>query len=244
MEDIEDVVAAYDPLDSQLEHVPYDAIAALRDRCPVAALPSGYYLASRHDDVHDALRDGGPEVKVFSHEGKMRALGVVVPEEERLIGEVEGPAHTVLRQLLMSALHPRLVASAEPYILALSHELMDGIIAGGETTDLMAEYAVPIPSRVLAYVIGLPEEDYRRFRQWTVDVVNGPYPTQNGGPGGPGLKGAHPEFADYIDQQADDRRRHPRDDLLTRMVNGEVDGHKFSVTQIRSSLAHLIMAAR
>src|SRR6185436_8175385 len=127
---------------------PYDAIAEMRDRCPVAHLPSGFFLASRHDDVHEALRDGGPTVKVFSHEGKMRALGVVVPEEERLIGEVEGPAHTVLRQLLMSALHPRLVASAEPYIAKLSAELIDGIVAKGEA-DLMAEFAIPIPSRVL-----------------------------------------------------------------------------------------------
>ena len=241
MADIDEVVGGYDPLDSELEHVPYEAIAALRDRCPVAALPSGYYFASRHDDVHEALRDGGPVVKVFSHEGKMRALGVVVPEEERLIGEVEGPRHTVLRQLLMSSLHPRLVAGSEPYIADLSAELMDAIMAKGEA-DLMAEYAVPIPSRVLAYVLGLPEEDYRKFRQWTVDVVNGPYPTQNGGPGGPGLKGAHPEFADYIDQLAEERRQRPRDDLLTRMVNAEVDGERFSVSQIRSSVAHLIMA--
>jgi cytochrome P450 len=65
---------------------------------------------------------------------------------------------------------------------------------------------------------------------------------QNGGPGGPGLKGAHPEFADYIDALADERRRQPQDDLLSRMVTAEVDGQTFSVTQIRSSLAHLIMA--
>jgi cytochrome P450 len=95
---------------------------------------------------------------------------------------------------------------------------------------------------VLAYVLGLPEEDYKQFRQWTVDVVNGPYPTQNGGPGGPGLKGAHPEFAEYIDALADARRRDPRDDLVTRLVNAEVDGERFSVSQIRSSIAHLIMA--
>jgi cytochrome P450 len=58
----------------------------------------------------------------------------------------------------------------------------------------------------------------------------------------PGLKGAHPAFADYIDGLADERRRHPQDDLLTRMVNAEVDGQKLSVSQIRSSVAHLIMA--
>jgi cytochrome P450 len=181
MTDVHDVAADYDPLDSSLEHVPYDAISTLREQCPVAALPSGFFFASRHDDVHEALRDGGPVVKVFSHEGKMRALDVVVPEDERLIGEIEGPKHTLMRQLLMSSLHPRLVASCEPYIDELSKELIEDIVTKGEA-DLMAEYAIPIPSRVLAYVIGLPEEDYRRFRQWTVEVVNGPYPTQNGGP--------------------------------------------------------------
>jgi hypothetical protein len=49
----------------------------------------------------------------------MRALGVDVPDDERLTGEIERPRHTVLRHVLMTALHPRLVARAEPFVWTL-----------------------------------------------------------------------------------------------------------------------------
>jgi len=237
----EALLSRYDPFANASGDVPYALLHEWRARLPIAMLPTGYYFASRHDDVHAALRDGGPAVDVFSHEGKMRALDVVVPEEERLIGEVEGPRHTKLRKLLMTSLHPSLVTQVRDYLEKLCDTLLDDLLARGGG-DLVADYAVPIPSRVLARVLDLPESDYVLFRQWTVEVVNGPYPTRNGGPFGPGLRGAVPEFADYIDRLAEERRRSPREDLLSRMVHAEVDGERFSPTQIRSSVAHLIMA--
>ena len=151
-----------DPFDSSLTDVPYDEIAEMRQQCPVAHLDSGFFFASRHDDVAAALKDGGPRVKVFSHEGKMRALDVVVPDDEQLTGEIEGPRHTRLRQLLMTALHQRLVAGSETFVRELSRSLLEGMIERGHA-DLVAEYAVPIPSQVLAHIIGLPREDFVRF---------------------------------------------------------------------------------
>lgn len=230
-----------DPFDSNLTEVPYGEIAEMRSRCPVAHLDSGFYFASRHDDVAAALRDGGPRVKVFSHEGKMRALDVVVPDDEQLTGEIEGPRHTRLRQLLMTALHQRLVAASEPFVRELSRSLLDDIIKRGRA-DLVADYAVPIPSQVLAHIIGLPREDFVLFRAWSEEVVSGDYATQNKSERGEGLKGAHPEFCAYIDDLAADRLANPRDDLISRMVHAEVDGSRFNITQIRSSIAHLIMA--
>ncbi|MEZ4332269.1 MAG: cytochrome P450 [Myxococcota bacterium] len=236
-----DLLARYDPFANGTGDVPYPLLHAWRARHPVAKLPTGYYFASRYDDVHAALRDGGPVVDAFSHEGKMRALDVIVPEEERLIGEIEGPRHTRLRRLLMSALHPSLVSDVRDFVEKLCDSLLDDLLVRGEG-DLVADYAVPIPCRTLARVFDLPDSDYRSFRAWTVAVVNGPYPTRNGGPFGPGLRGAVPEFADYIDRLAEERRRAPREDLLSRLVAAEVDGERFSPTQIRSTVAHLIMA--
>ena len=197
------LLARYDPFANGTGDVPYSLLDAWRERHPVAELPTGYFFASRYDDVHTALRDGGPFVDVYSHEGKMRALDVVVPDEERLIGEVEGARHTKLRKLLMTALHPSLVTNVKDFLEKLCDTLLDDLLARGEG-DLIGDYAVPIPSRVLARVLDLPESDYVLFRKWTVEVVNGPYPTRNGGPFGPGLRGAVPEFADYIDRLADE----------------------------------------
>ena len=139
----------------------------------------------------------------------MRALDVVVPDDEQLTGEIEGPRHTRLRQLLMTSLHQRLVAGSEPFVRELSRSLLDSMIERGHA-DLVADYAVPIPSQVLAHIIGLPREDFVRFRAWSEEVVSGDYATQNKSERGDGLQGAHPEFCGYIDDLADDRLANPR----------------------------------
>ncbi|HEX4082389.1 MAG TPA: hypothetical protein VHX40_05435, partial [Acidimicrobiales bacterium] len=78
-------LAEFDPYDNAPTEVAYDVMAELRGECPVARLDTGFWYFSRYDDVSAALKDGGARVKVFSHEGKNRATGVVVPEEQKLL---------------------------------------------------------------------------------------------------------------------------------------------------------------
>src|SRR5262249_31532486 len=151
----------------------------------------------RHDDVHLVLRDGGPRVKAFSHEGKMRALGVTVPDDERLTGEIEGPRHTVLRHVLMTALHARLVAGAEPFIRSLCERLIGELLRRG-SGDLVPDYSVPIPSLVFAHVVGLPEDEHDKFRAWSDEVIHGPT-AHNSAERWISLDEAHPEFTNYLD---------------------------------------------
>src|SRR4029078_8050884 len=83
-----------------------------------------------------------------------------------------------LRQLLMTFLQQRLVARSEPFVRELSRSLLASVTERGHS-DLVADYAVPIPSQVLAHIIGLPREDFVRFRAWSEEVVSGDYATQN-----------------------------------------------------------------
>jgi cytochrome P450 len=235
-------LAAFDPYDNAPTDVAYDVMAELRQECPVARLDTGFWYFSRYDDVAAALKDGGTKVKVFSHEGKNRATGVVVPENEKLLAEMEGPRHTWLRRLLQTALHPRLIASSEPYIEKLCNELIDNFGDGDAEVDLVTAYGIPVPCKVLAHVLGLPEEDHERFRVWSDEVLNGSYPALNRNERGEGLDGAHPEFSAYIDAISEDRRRHPRDDLFTRLVETEVDGERLTTTERRVLIAMLIIA--
>lgn len=232
----------FDPYDDRARHVDHDVMAELRTGCPVARLSSGYLYLARHEDVARALRDGGARVKAYSHAGKNRADGVVVPEDEQLLAEMEGPRHTRLRRLLQTALHPRLVAGAEPYVRALCNDLLDRIFAVEGEVDLVEAYAIPIPCKVLAHVLGLPEEDHERFRRWSDEVLAGTYPALNRTERGDGLHGGHPEFAAYIDAISEDRARNPRDDLFTRLVETEVDGERLSTTERRVLIALLLIA--
>ena len=235
-----DEPAFYDPFDNAPCPVAYDTLRELRQHCPVTQLPTGFYLATRHDDVHLVLRDGGPRVKAFSHEGKMRALGVSVPDDERLTGEIEGPRHTVLRHVLMTALHARIVAAAEPFIRTLCERLVDDLIGRGEG-DLVPDYAVPIPSLVFAHVVGLPESEHDRFRAWSDEVIHGPT-AHNSAARWISLDEAHPEFTACLDDLVRERTIDPRDDLISRIVHTDRDGVRLTPKQARTAIAHLIFA--
>jgi cytochrome P450 len=235
-----DETVSYDPFDSAPCPVAYDTLHVLRERCPVTQLTSGFFLATRHDDVHHVLRDGGPRVKEFSHEGKMRALGVTVPDDERLTGEIEGPRHTVLRHVLMTALHARLVARAEPFIRTLCERLITAVIANGGG-DLVPEYSVPIPSLVFAHVVGLPEDEHDKFRAWSDEVIHGPT-AHNSAERWISLDEAHPEFTEYLDALVRERTDNPSDDLISRIVHTDRDGVRLTPKQARTAIAHLIFA--
>jgi cytochrome P450 len=231
---------AFDPFDDH-QAVPWGYFSELRRSCPVMELPTEVLFLSRYEDVHDILRDGGERVRHFSHEGGMRAPGVVVPDEEKLINELDGARHTRRRKLLMTALHPRLVAAAEPYIRDLATRLLQPLLdAGGG--DLVTAWAQPLPGMVFAHVLGLPEQDYPRFKAWSDEVLAGTYPRLNRTERGEGLHGAHPELSAYIDALADDRRTRPRDDLITQMVNAEHHGECLSQTEVRVLVMHLLVA--
>jgi cytochrome P450 len=233
-------VTAFDPFDNA-QDIPWELFDELRAECPVARLSNGFYFFTRYDDVHEAVRDGGERIRNFAHEGGMRAPGVVVPEEEKLINELDGPRHTRRRRLLMSALQIRLIAGAEPYIRDLAARLLEPMLAAGGG-DLVPEFTEPLPGMVFAHVLGLPEHDYPQFKAWSDEVLADTYPTLNRTARGEGLHGAHPEFSAYIDGIADDRRREPRDDLFTHMVESEVDGDRLTQTEIRVTVSHLIIA--
>ncbi len=230
----------FDPFDDH-QPVPWDYFAELRRSCPVLPLPTAVLFLSRYEDVHEILRDGGERVRHFSHEGGMRAPGVVVPDEEKLINELDGARHTRRRKLLMSALHPRLIAAAEPYIRDLAARLLQPLLDSGGG-DLVTSWAQPLPGMVFAHVLGLPEEDYPKFKAWSDEVLSGTYPRLNRTERGQGLHGAHPELSRYIDALGDDRRARPRDDLISRIVNAGQDGERLSETEVRVLVMHLLIA--
>jgi cytochrome P450 len=234
---------SFDPLKAREEFIDHDLMATLRAECPVVKLPSGPYFVSRYEDVATVLRDGGLHCERFSHEGKYRDPGVFVPEEERLLVELEGRRHAILRKLVNSALHPRLVASMEPEAVQIANALIDQFVDRSDV-DLVAAYADPLPSRVFARLIGIPEEDELMLRGWSLEFVSEPHMRQNRTEKGESLADALPEFSAYINALCDDRAKHPRDDLFTHLLEAEEDGVRLNRSQILATLATIVAAAQ
>jgi cytochrome P450 len=228
-----------DPLNASAG-VPYDALAELRDRCPVSRTPSGAYFLARHDDVLAATKN----IEVF--QASFRAAGVVVPPEEQLISEIPEPRHGKIRRIINSAIAQHRISRVEPFIRTLCDELLDRIVARGGG-DLVADYVTPIPATVIAHLLGVDPEDHARFAQWSDLVVQSTYATKNrreDGADGEGLAGVAPDFTAYLDAMIAERKASadPPDDFVTRLINTEVDGERLTDLEMRTQLAFLLMS--
>jgi len=229
----------FDPYTRSGGEPDYESMAELRRGAGIARLPSGFWYLARYEECRRAFTDP----RTFSNQGGMRAPGVVVPREERMINEMDGPDHTRLRKLEQDTLNQTKFRTLEPAIRKLTEELLDAL-PRGRAVDLVPALTTPVPSIATALLVGIPPEDHPRFRAWSEEVCTGAWVTHNRTARGEGLHGGHPEFAAYIDAAVAARRRaaDPPDDLLTHMVRAESDGERMSGTEIRIALAHLIVA--
>lgn len=158
---------------------------------------------------------------------------------------LDPPQHTKLRAIVMRAFTPRAVAALAPRIEAISSELLDNL-GGREVIDLVADYATPLPVRVIAEMIGIPTDDHTTFAAWSHAIVNLSYSITGGEPGARATREyflVKDEIVQYLTALVDSRRRTPQDDLLTRLVNGEVDGERLTIDDITGFFQLLLSAA-
>ena len=132
------------------------------------------------------------------------------------------PEHTRHRKLISKALSPRSVRALEPQIRQITTELIDAFIDRG-SVDLIPEFAVPLPVTVIADILGVDRADIWTFKHWgdlmisgNIDLLTHERRRE--------VAHAVVELHDYFVPRIEERRRQPTDDLLSIMVNTEVDG--------------------
>ncbi|MYR83665.1 cytochrome P450 [Streptomyces sp. SID685] len=160
-------------------------------------------------------------------------LGRLVPErrefDEGALDRLDPPEHTALRKIVADAFTPRAIDALEPRIHAITKNLLDRV-ADRDGFDLIKDFAYPLPITVIAELLGIPESDHALLNGWidTMMSITSEFSF------GERDESAENELAVALDQvrhianylrgHAKDRRVHPREDLLTRLVEGEVDG--------------------
>lgn len=132
------------------------------------------------------------------------------------------PEHTRHRKLISKALSPRSVRALEPQIRQITTELIDAFIDRG-SVDLIPGFAVPLPVTVIADILGVDRADIWTFKHWgdlmisgNIDLLTHERRRE--------VAHAVVELHDYFVPRIEERRRRPTDDLLSIMVNTEVDG--------------------
>ncbi len=230
----------FDPLDAAAADN-LDGLARLRAEEPVHRCPGGAWFLSRYDDVLAATKD------VETFRASFREPGVVVPEEEQFINEIAEPRHGHVRRIINSAIAQHRIARVEPVARDLCNGLLDDLLPRSHAegrVDLVAGYSTPIPTTVIAHLLGAPVEDHHKWAEWSDEVVQGTYPTKYRTERGVGLEGAHPEFTAYVDAQIRVRREaeHPPDDFITRLLETEVDGRRLTDVEARTQLVFLFIS--
>ncbi|MGQ0802637.1 MAG: cytochrome P450 [Actinomycetota bacterium] len=216
-------------------------LAKLRKEGAVAPIAGGMHYVTRHAECREALRD----TESFSNASGMKAPGVEVPFEDRILGELDPPQHTAVRRVMVTALTPKVVHAAEPFIRDTAGALLDAVPVPG-SADLVAAFSVPLPNRVTVHLLGLPAGDADTIAAWAKELMVSEFPRTNRTERGEGFAAAFPDFAGYIDERVErrvgeiERGEDVPDDVLTRLVRLEVDGVRLTRRQLRALTRNLI----
>jgi cytochrome P450 len=226
-------MTTFDPLSAPPDS---PGLEELRTGCPVVRTPAGPWYLARHDDVLAATQD----LELF--QASFREPGIVVPDEEQLINEIPEPRHGQVRRIINSAIAVHRLVNIEPFCAQLCNDLLDDLLGRDGPVDLVHDYVMPVPSSVIAHLLGAPPEDFHLWAAWSDEVVQGTWPATNRNERGVGLPGAHPEFASYVDALIAERRDDPRDDFVTRLLQTEVDGRYLTDVEARTQLVFLFIS--
>ena len=235
------MAAEFDPFDPGQAQRAWPLLEELRREGAVAPISGGMHYVTRHAECRAVLR----ETDSFSNASGMKAPGVDVPFEDRILGELDPPQHTAVRRVMVTALTPKVVHAAEPFIRDTATALLDAVPDSG-TADLVPAFSVPLPNRVTVHLLGFPPEDADTIAAWAGALMVSEFPRTNRTERGEGFAGAFPEFAGYIDDKIDrragelDRGEQPPDDVLTRLLQLEIDGERLTRRQLRALVRNLV----
>lgn len=224
---------------------PYPQFAAMRKAAPVHRIELGQmmgaantqrlpgappvvYTAVSHDAVSEVLRDG---VR-FSSKGYATSMGLVMGHT---ILEMDEPEHSRYRGLIQQAFTRR---ALERWERDLVRPVVNGFIdrfGRRGSADLVRELTFPFPVRVIAGMIGLPEQDHPKFHRWAVELISVGFNWEVG-------MAASRSLGEYFAGLLEERRREPQDDLMSVLAQAELDGTRLTADEIFAFLRLLAPA--
>ncbi|MEV0629405.1 cytochrome P450 [Nonomuraea wenchangensis] len=216
---------------------PYPIQDDLRQRCPIAHTDrfGGGWLPTRYEDVaaiaYDTERFSSRSIIMsnFRPPRDLAPVGGTPPISS------DPPFHHDARKLLLPAFTKTAVSRMEGPTRAFCHQLIDAF-EGRDVVDAARDYAQHIPVRVIADMLGFPQEDGPRFREFiesSLEGVNLP-PEER--------IERMDELFDYLLAQIRDHLDHPRDDLTTYLIEAELYGRKLDPSHVAGTMALLLIA--
>ncbi|MGW5748918.1 cytochrome P450 [Amycolatopsis sp. NPDC003861] len=208
----------------------------------------GMWNVYGHPEIEAILRDPA----TFSSDTTRLVPKELMPDPDYDLStgsilQLDPPLHNKMRKLVSRAFTPKVVADLEPRIAAITHELLDAIPAG-DRLELVEHLAYPLPVIVIAELLGVPAGDRTLFKGWvdkmfeSSNQVSLVKKDENQDAAIRSSMEGQKALADYLGEHVDERRKQPREDLLTKLVEAELDGERLSRSDVVNFANILLLA--
>ena len=199
------------------------------------------WLLARYSDVRRLLTDDNfvkNRLKVMSETQRERQPWTpkMFRALERNMLDLDPPDHTRLKKLVQKVFTPLRVREMEERVTSLAEELLAKGSIGG-SLDVVRDFALPLPLTIITEILGVPKEDQHKFHRWTQAVVS--LDQFN-----PSIR-ALPSvwlFVRYLRRFFDQRRREPRDDLVSALIQAEEEGDQLSEDELLAMVFLILVA--
>ncbi|MEH1126403.1 cytochrome P450 [Micromonospora sp. CPCC 206061] len=218
------------------QRIPHEEFAELRRTAPVwwnsqrhgsaGFDDDGYWVVTRHADVMEVSRDSETYSSwentaiVRFREGTTRDQ---IEMQRFVMLNIDPPHHTQLRAIVSRGFTPRAINALRAALADRSERIVREATARG-SGDFVTDIACELPLQAIAELLGIPQEDRRQIFDWSNDMI---------GYDDPEYSGTDPlvaatELLAYAMKLAEQRQQEPRDDIVTKLVNAEIDGGQLS----------------
>ena len=202
-------------------------------------LERGFWVISRHADVVEISRDprryssalGGAMIFDPDPQGLEMIRSMLIT--------MDPPEHVKYRRLVQRGFTPQMVAKLEPHIREEARQIVDAVATRG-SAEFVEDLAMSLPMVLICELMGIPREDRRKVFDWSNRMIGFDDPDLGGKLGG--ADDPRIQMWLYSSQLAAQKRAKPDDTLMSRFVNGEVDGEKISELQLNNFFLLLAIA--
>ncbi len=210
---------------------PYPTLKWLRENDPVYKHPApvggrAFWAVTKYDDIVAISKN--PSTFVSAHGiglVEQAALGAAPPS----LVDLDDPGHKWMRALVSKGFTPGMIKRLEPHVRELVTDILDRV-AGLRECDFVAEVAAQLPVAVIGEMLGVPREDQHLIKEWSDAISEGMAGGADGEFSSDALSAMQHMFG-YLAQMQEDRATAPRDDLVSILMQAEVDGQKLTLAE-------------
>lgn len=234
----------FNPFDPEFRANPYPTYERLLAEAPVYESPIGSVVLSRHRDCEAVLRNS----KQWSADFRNTQQPGFEPDMQlfedldRPFLLMDPPDHTRLRSLVNRAFTPRVIEQLRSRVQAITNDLLDAIAEKG-AMEVIEDLAYPLPVLVISEMLGVPAESHNQFKAWSAELAAALDPTPAIDPSAvQRQRSAIENFDELFRELIAERRREPKDDLLSGLVQVEEQGDRMTEGELLSTCRLILIA--